>query len=332
MFIDVDNLNDPATGQFGFSGGNFNLQYNTAVLNITPAVGGSSADVSIGSLVTTNEAPGDFSAVVTTVAPAAGQVDGHINISMSASVGIPQSGTSFTGGGHLVELDFHVNNNAAFGATGLVDLEDTDGNFSGGSTAIQDSPNNPAEGGLPGNYNLSPAPTTATITPTGTTGAGSEDSIVTVTGGPATAPIAANDFYIVTPAGLPTGADHPSSVLNPTTRATGVLANDTNNDDASNPDTPFLTVDLTSVVQPTHGSVTMNADGTFVYTPNTGYNGTDSFQYRAQNPEGKDSNLATVSINVGSTLSLPTTGLTVPTTPGGTVQAANYPGRSEPRR
>ena len=31
----------------------------------------------------------------------------------------------------------------------------------------------------------------------------------------------------------------------------------------------------------THGSLTLNADGSFVYTPNANYNGTDTFVYRA---------------------------------------------------
>src|SRR5262249_57269717 len=48
---------------------------------------------------------------------------------------------------------------------------------------------------------------------------------------------------------------------------------------------------------PAHGSLTLNADGSFTYTPNADYNGPDSFAYRA-NDGAADSNVATVSIAV----------------------------------
>jgi VCBS repeat-containing protein len=43
-------------------------------------------------------------------------------------------------------------------------------------------------------------------------------------------------------------------------------------------------LDATAVVQntnPAHGSVTVNADGTFTYTPQAGFTGTDTFTYTA---------------------------------------------------
>lgn len=55
--------------------------------------------------------------------------------------------------------------------------------------------------------------------------------------------------------------------------APGVLANDTD------PEGSALTATL--VVAPTHGSLSLNADGSFSYTPTAGYTGPDSFQYRA---------------------------------------------------
>jgi hypothetical protein len=54
--------------------------------------------------------------------------------------------------------------------------------------------------------------------------------------------------------------------------ATGVLANDQDID--GNP----LTAQLVS--QPAHGSLTLNADGSFSYTPSAGYVGADAFQYK----------------------------------------------------
>ena len=55
--------------------------------------------------------------------------------------------------------------------------------------------------------------------------------------------------------------------------ATGVLAND------SDMDSTLLTAVLVSA--PAHGSLALNSDGGFVYTPPSGFTGTDSFVYHA---------------------------------------------------
>lgn len=78
-----------------------------------------------------------------------------------------------------------------------------------------------------------------------------------------------------------------------TVPAPGVLGNDT--DAEHDP----LTVDPSSVTSPTHGSVTVNADGGFAYVPNSGYTGPDSFTYKASDGAA-DSDPATVSIDVQS--------------------------------
>src|SRR5262249_22806663 len=57
------------------------------------------------------------------------------------------------------------------------------------------------------------------------------------------------------------------------TRPPAVLAND------SDLDGDVLTVTL--VTGPSHGTLTLNADGSFTYTPALNYNGPDSFIYRA---------------------------------------------------
>ena len=46
-----------------------------------------------------------------------------------------------------------------------------------------------------------------------------------------------------------------------------------------------------------HGTLDLNEDGSFVYTPNAGFTGEDSFTYRAY--DGTDSVVATVTITVG---------------------------------
>ncbi len=71
--------------------------------------------------------------------------------------------------------------------------------------------------------------------------------------------------------------------------ATGVLSNDTQGDG------PALTASL--LAAPANGQVTLNADGSFVYVPNAGFIGTDTFTYTASG--GALSDTATVSIEVG---------------------------------
>jgi VCBS repeat-containing protein len=91
------------------------------------------------------------------------------------------------------------------------------------------------------------------------------------------APVAANDTYSATE----------STTL--TVAAAGVLANDTDSD--SDPLTAVL------VAGPSHGTLTLNANGSFTYTPTTGFTGTDSFTYKASDGEA-NSNVATVNLMV----------------------------------
>ena len=90
-------------------------------------------------------------------------------------------------------------------------------------------------------------------------------------------PVAVDDSYT-------TDEDTPLTVTAP-----GVLGNDT---DADN-DT--LTASL--VTGPSHGSVTLNANGAFTYTPAADYNGPDAFTYKV-NDGTADSNTATVNLTV----------------------------------
>src|SRR5439155_22043274 len=52
------------------------------------------------------------------------------------------------------------------------------------------------------------------------------------------------------------------------------------------------------VSNPTHGTLTLNTNGSFTYTPAANYNGPDSFTYKAQDPSNALSNLATVSLTI----------------------------------
>jgi VCBS repeat-containing protein len=91
------------------------------------------------------------------------------------------------------------------------------------------------------------------------------------------APAAAADAYS-------TAEDTPLTVAAP-----GVLGNDTDPDGDS----------LSAVVVsgPAHGSLNLNADGGFTYTPAANFNGTDTFTYRASDGTAQ-SNPATVTMTV----------------------------------
>ncbi len=73
--------------------------------------------------------------------------------------------------------------------------------------------------------------------------------------------------------------------------ANGVLANDDPNNELGDP----LTAQLVSNVQ--NGTLTLNSDGSFTYSPNASFQGADSFTYKAVSGS-QESNVATVTINV----------------------------------
>ena len=75
------------------------------------------------------------------------------------------------------------------------------------------------------------------------------------------------------------------------------------------------------VAQAQHGSVTIGADGSYVYIPDAGFSGSDSFTYKA-NDGTRDSNIATVSITV-NVLAPPENQVPVNTLPGTLAIEAN---------
>jgi serine protease AprX len=92
-------------------------------------------------------------------------------------------------------------------------------------------------------------------------------------------PVANNDSYF-------TNEDTPLSVTLP-----GVLANDTDPDAGD-----ILTAGLVS--GPTSGILSLNANGSFTYTPNLNFNGTDSFVYSANDGKGGIAQAtATITVN-----------------------------------
>ena len=102
-----------------------------------------------------------------------------------------------------------------------------------------------------------------------------------------------------------------------TVPAPGVLAND------SDPDGDPLTAVL--VTGPSHGSLTLNANGSFSYTPAADFAGSDSFTYRASDGT-LTSNVATVTISVTAANDTPAGAADAYTTAEDTVLTVPAPG------
>ena len=63
------------------------------------------------------------------------------------------------------------------------------------------------------------------------------------------------------------------------------------------PPTSTATLSAVLVSGPAHGTLSLNSDGSFTYTPSGNYNGSDSFVYKV-NDGTADSNLATVTLTI----------------------------------
>ena len=94
-----------------------------------------------------------------------------------------------------------------------------------------------------------------------------------------------NDAPAALPESYTTAEDTPFS-----SGAPGVLANDTDPDGDS--------LSAVPVAGPSHGTVQLNPDGSFTYTPTANYNGPDAFTYKASDAMGGLSGTVTVSLTV----------------------------------
>jgi hypothetical protein len=165
---------------------------------------------------------------------------------------------------------------AEYPVTGMTS---TDGAFGAG---FSDQPNDLffSDNSGQGIYSLSGYTTTtpsATKVATGAVTGNNDGAACKLAGSPFAGPTANADSYTLL-AGQTYTVD----------AAEGVLTNDT----GSEP----LSVD--SHTNPSQGSLTLNSDGSFSYTPTGEYSGPDSFTYVAEDPYGRISSAATVSLTV----------------------------------
>ena len=200
--------------------------------------------------------------------------------------------------------------------TGTADLRDIVYDFSGSSyhynsdfdlnvlsvTATAASTSTTTTTTTPPTTTTAPATTTTTQAPTTST----TTTTTTTTAPPSNAPPVANaDAY---------GVSEDGTLI---VAAPGVLANDTDAD--GDPLTAVL------VAGPTHGTLTLNPDGSFTYTPAANFNGTDTFTYKA-NDGAADSNTVTVTITVNPVNDAPVAVSDTYSTPAGTPLTVAAPG------
>ncbi|RZK99884.1 MAG: tandem-95 repeat protein [Rubrivivax sp.] len=93
----------------------------------------------------------------------------------------------------------------------------------------------------------------------------------------------------------PTAGDDVATGLTNTTLTGHVLAND------SDPDGDALSISTTPAQAPAHGVLVLNPDGSFAYTPDPSYTGTDSFSYQLRDADGGTS-VATVTVTVNASI------------------------------
>ena len=101
---------------------------------------------------------------------------------------------------------------------------------------------------------------------------------------------------------LPIQAEDDAFTTNEETAVSGNLFLDNGNGDDVLGATPTT---VTNNTNPAHGTVTVNTDGTFTYTPDTDFAGTDTFDYTITDNNGNTST-ATVTITVNNVNDVPT--------------------------
>ncbi len=109
--------------------------------------------------------------------------------------------------------------------------------------------------------------------------------------------------------------------------ADGLIANDTDADNLEDPKNAGLTA--VQPGDPENGSLTLNPNGSFTYTPDANENGPDSFTYRAKDGTDRLSELATVSISVSPVADAPVARLDNATTAEDTPKVINVLGNDD---
>jgi uncharacterized repeat protein (TIGR03803 family) len=285
--ININQLEDAAspTNHVGLASASFAISYPAGVFNFPVGGNLATANVHLGSIpLADTVAPGGAADwTVTANSPR----DGVLDISLTVKPGVPSKAIATDiGGGSLVTVDFPVSPNynpstptaQVISAMSLIDATHTSITGANGSYLLNPSP--PYNGSI--TINSAPQfPPTVT----------SPQSYLTEANTPLSAPAP----------GLLTGASDPQGQTMTVNTVNG------------NP----ITLGTPITLSPSGATLTVNADGSFSYTPATNFVGTDSFTFTIQDVGGNVSSMATANVQVTPTLSLVPE--STPSGPDGTV-------------
>ena len=168
-------------------------------------------------------------------------------------------------------------------------------------SVLRDGNGNVIAAGSDGSYTLTPnqLPGLTVTTPPGYTGPVNANVVATATDGASTATTSSATGTSVDVRNDAPVANNATASGTEDNRVTGNLT-------GSDADGDRLTFSLAQNGAPAHGSVSINPDGTYSYTPAANYNGTDSFTFRVSDGRGGVTT-GTVSINLAAVNDAPTT-------------------------
>jgi VCBS repeat-containing protein len=151
-------------------------------------------------------------------------------------------------------------------------------------TLVPNTDVNIAFGGAAGNRNV-------TVTPAANQNGGPVTVTVTVTDGNGGTVTETFDVMVTAVNDTPVASNASRTTAEDSALTGNLVASDVDAGD---------TLTFVNVAGPSHGTVTVNADGSYTYTPAVNYNGPDSFTFKATDNAATptDSNTATVSITV----------------------------------
>ncbi len=250
--------------------------------SVAPASATTTADGVVGARWTLGPVAGPQTV---TAAAAGGGASGNVSVAFNATAGVASTSTGLSSGknpsnaGETVQFTATVVWPSGAGTpTGTVTFRD-------GTTALATIPLGSGGTGSASTVFATAGQHSITAQYSGDANFGGSTSPALVQVVLDRAPVAGNDAYTV-------NEDTPLSVAAP-----GVLGNDSDPD--GNP------VTAVKVSDPAHGTVTLNSNGSFTYTPAKDYNGSDTFTYQASDGT-LNSATATVTITVNPVNDPPT--------------------------
>ncbi len=168
-------------------------------------------------------------------------------------------------------------------------------------SVLRDGNGNVIAAGSDGSYTLTPnqLPGLTVTTPPGYTGPVNANVVATATDGASTASTSSATGTSVDVRNDAPVANNATASGTEDNRVTGNLT-------GSDADGDRLTFSLAQNGAPAHGSVSINPDGTYTYTPAANYNGTDSFTFRVADWRGGVTT-GTVTIDLAAVNDAPTT-------------------------